>query len=537
ENCSYLDPPRKNGETWISDCKSYLCENGKTVYKPVTCPSVTEPPCDSGWAPVKVYDDGGCCYHYECPCICSGWGDPHYYTFDGQYYSFQKNCTYVLVQEIIPRHNFQVLIDNENCDASGTVTCAKALIVKYKNYNIILTAQTTPKYKNIVYINDKKIVPTFSNDDLIITSTSIELRLRIPKIHAVVLFKWLQFSVEVPFSLFHNNTQGQCGTCDNNTSNDCRLPNGQLRPCPEMAHEWQVKDPKKPYCEPRLPPPSVTPPTPGPPVVPPFYKLLCLSFKSVFEECHKVIKPDRFYEACKFDVLYMNNATGCSSLETYASLCARESICVSWRNATDGRCEFDCPANQIYKPCGSTIFETCNARYNEKYVSKCQGQMVADKEECHSFMEGCFCPDGLIRFSSASDRCVSACCTGPDGLPKELGETWRSGCQECVCDKNPMGVQCRPRTCPTPPPLVCKKEGEVVVNYTEDCCQQFKCGKLGYVYEPKPGECCGSCKPVNCVLRLNSTTVIIKVRLSGPTYIKAYSSRNTNIIYICLLLL
>ncbi|XP_055078191.1 mucin-2-like [Periophthalmus magnuspinnatus] len=595
ENCTYLNPPRKDGDTWMSDCMSNRCENGKTISIPVQCPSITKPACANGRKPVEVYDKGGCCYHYECPCVCSGWGDPHYITFDGKYYSFQKNCTYVLVKEIIPKHNFQVLIDNENCDASGVVTCAKALIVKYKSYNVILTAETSPTYHNIVYMNGKQIFPTYENEDLSITSTTIELRLRIPKIKAVVVFKSLQFSVELPFSLFRNNTEGQCGTCDNDTSNDCRLPNGQLRPCPSMAYEWRVPDPKKPYCEHQPAPPTVTPPTSFPPNSPPCEVLI----SDVFKECHEVINPDPFYKACKYDVWYMRNSTGCSSLEAYASLCLQNSICVSWRNATQGLCDFICPANQIYKACGPTIVETCNARYNDKYISKCRGQKHSDDDECQSIMEGCYCPDGLTRFSSDSDLCVSACCTGPDGLPKELDETWQSGCQVCVCDRDTMGVQCQPRRCPSPHYLACDKEGEVKVNYTEDCCQQFKCecdrkrcndtkpkcnpgfeleihesndsccphytcvtknvcvyndteykpgthffkdqcercfctGKKnketmlnefqcheipcrqdcpeGSVYEPKPGQCCGSCKKMNCVVTLegSNSTVIIK---------------------------
>lgn len=136
--------------------------------------------------------------------------------------------------------------------------------------------------------------PTYSHDDFIITSTGIELRLRISTINAVVIFKGLTFTVDLPLSLFHNNTEGQCGKlhannhylhclnstilnvhinsfvltffspiglCDNNRTNDCRLPNGQIHPsCSEMANKWQVKDKSKPDCD-KPPPPN---PSPGP---------------------------------------------------------------------------------------------------------------------------------------------------------------------------------------------------------------------------------------------------------------------------------
>nr|XP_061825632.1 mucin-2 [Nerophis lumbriciformis] len=475
KDCSYLDPPRKHGETWIpNNCTIEMCDDGKVLSEHKPCDPVTIPVCENGHPPVRVYDEDGCCFHYECKCICTGWGDPHYITFDGQYYSFQKNCTYVLVKEIIPKHNFKVLIDNENCDATGEVTCAKSLIVYYKNYEVVLTQERIPTTVNMVYVNGKKVVPTYSNDDLIITSSSIELLLRIPAIDAIVMFKGLLFSVDLPYSLFHNNTEGQCGTCDNYRKNDCRLPGGQIDPsCPDMAHEWNVPDKNKPYCN-KLPAPTTPLPTPTPPTCKP--KMCEIIISKLFEDCHKVISPQSFYEACKFDVCQMPNTTvGCSSVEAYAMTCAEASACVDWRGATNGKCEYTCPANKVYKSCGPIVVPTCNARYNDKYTQECQGENNVRKSGCKAFVEGCFCPPGTTLFSSSSNLCVSSCCTGPDGQPKQLGDTWQTGCQECVCDEDTLNVQCQPRVCPSQPSTVCDKEGEVLVNRTVDCCQTLTC--------------------------------------------------------------
>eukprot|EP00066_Takifugu_rubripes_P016639 XP_011605905.1 PREDICTED: intestinal mucin-like protein [Takifugu rubripes] len=466
-DCTFLTPPRKHGETWYSNnCTKNTCEDGKVITESM-CKPVTVPVCENDEPPVKVYEENGCCFHYECRCVCSGWGDPHYLTFDGKYYSFQKNCTYVLVKEIVSRYNFSILIDNENCDASGTVTCPKALIINYKNFKIVLAAERSPSFKNMVIVNNKQVFPTYSNDDFSITSTGIELHLKIPAINATVTFKGLMFSVELPFTLFHNNTEGQCGFCDNNKQNDCRLPNGQIHPsCSEMANKWKVEDKNKPYCE-KPPPPT---PSPGPTSTPkPCKPVICdILLSDVFKKCHDVISHKPYYEACKFDVCRTNASIGCSSLEAYAVKCAEASVCLPWRNATNGLCEYKCPQNKVYKACGPSVEQTCNGGYNKKFA-ECQG------DDCDKVGEGCYCPENTTLFTSNSDLCVSICCTGPDGKPKEVGDTWQSGCKKCVCDKDTMGVECEPIICPIPTPVVCNEEGEVLVNQTLDCCNKQIC--------------------------------------------------------------
>uniref|UniRef100_A0A8C3AC06 Intestinal mucin-like protein n=1 Tax=Cyclopterus lumpus TaxID=8103 RepID=A0A8C3AC06_CYCLU len=537
KNCPYLQPPRKDGESWSSiNCFTEKCKNGSVITDHVPCGPVTMPVCENKYPPVRVYDEQGCCFHYECRCVCAGWGDPHYMTFDGQYYSFQENCTYVLVKEIIPQHNLTILIDNENCNPSGTVTCPKSLIVYYKNYKVILTQERKPKTVNKVFINGKQALPTYSNDDFTITSSAIELVLRIPEIEAVVKFKGLSYSVELPISLFHNNTEGQCGTCDNNTNNDCRLPNGQINSACSQMGQWKVRVNNKPYCD-NQPQPIPTP-TAGAPCKPDICEILN---SKVFEECHKVISPKPFYESCKFDVCHVGNSTiGCSTIAVYAMMCGEASVCIPWRNATNGQCDYTCPQHMVYKPCGTTFIPTCNARYSNRSVL------------------GCFCPEGTTLFSSNSDQCVSSCCTGPDGQPKQLGETWQNDCKQCTCDEDTLSVQCELLTCPTQEPITCTEEGEVLVERKVDCCMRLTCEcntrhcsspkhkcKLGfeldihmsndtccpsyrcvpkgvcvfndteykgYVYENQPGHCCGSCKQTSCVVVVPGVTspIIIK---------------------------
>uniref|UniRef100_A0A8C3ABP6 Uncharacterized protein n=1 Tax=Cyclopterus lumpus TaxID=8103 RepID=A0A8C3ABP6_CYCLU len=359
----------QDGESWSSiNCFTEKCKNGSVITDHVPCGPVTMPVCENKYPPVRVYDEQGCCFHYECRCVCAGWGDPHYMTFDGQYYSFQENCTYVLVKEIIPQHNLTILIDNENCNPSGTVTCPKSLIVYYKNYKVILTQERKPKTVNKVNL-------------------TIELVLRIPEIEAVVKFKGLSYSVELPISLFHNNTEGQCGTCDNNTNNDCRLPNGQINSACSQMGQWKVRVNNKPYCD-NQPQPIPTP-TAGAPCKPDICEILN---SKVFEECHKVISPKPFYESCKFDVCHVGNSTiGCSTIAVYAMMCGEASVCIPWRNATNGQCDYTCPQHMVYKPCGTTFIPTYEA--------------------CNAIIEGCFCPEGTTLFSSNSDQCVSSCMT------------------------------------------------------------------------------------------------------------------------------
>ena len=44
------------------------CTNGNIVKTPKPCPTVSQPICANGNNAVKIYDNDGCCFRYECEC-------------------------------------------------------------------------------------------------------------------------------------------------------------------------------------------------------------------------------------------------------------------------------------------------------------------------------------------------------------------------------------------------------------------------------------------------------------------------------------
>lgn len=53
--------------------------------------------------------------------------------------------------------------------------------------------------------------PGFQKRGIVISQVGIKMYVTIPEIGVQVMFSGLIFSVQVPFSKFANNTEGQCG--------------------------------------------------------------------------------------------------------------------------------------------------------------------------------------------------------------------------------------------------------------------------------------------------------------------------------------
>ncbi|KAM9854785.1 mucin-5B [Aulostomus maculatus] len=558
---TYFDCPlwdKMQNETFlICNCTMARCIQNNTVdIIPYKCPSPENITCSNGMKPVLVSNPSDCCNHSACDCLCEGWGDPHYNTFDGLFYSFQGNCTYVLMEEISPKYNLTIFVDNVYCDPAEDVSCPRSIIISYqsqiitlKNHNLIGAAKLEALKDGV------SLKFPYSQQDIKILNSGISLILEIPKLQVIITFGITGFSVNLPYKFFGNNTQGHCGTCNNNQGDDCRLPDGQLvQSCAVMADYWLAKHIDQPYCK----IPSVAPTSTSQPSVTPTScrpdSICDLLKSSVFEECHKFVSPENFYQGCIFDSCHIANPiVECTSLQTYAAACAQAGVCLHWRNHTK-MCAITCQPDKVYKPCGPAEQPTCDDN--------------PDEPGLNYTVEGCFCPDGMKLFNKESDICVNKCgCLDPDSIPREFNEKFEYKCQNCICDESTKTVICKPKVCPVQPVTNCSGPGFSLVsqpNPEDPCCSiyickpkrvcvhknleyqpdasvpapqcqectctrnvdpksglfQIKCGfqecqkncDSGYEYvTTNSDECCGRCEQRHCVFSMNGTKQLLKL--------------------------
>ncbi|XP_053366769.1 mucin-2-like [Clarias gariepinus] len=463
-----ISAPLKNCTKWgvsenetfvICNCTLARCIEDYTVeIIPYECPPLQNITCSNGKPPVQVPDKYHCCKELACDCFCEGWGDPHYKTFDGLFYSYQGECTYVLMEEISPKHNLKIYIENVKCDLRESVSCPRAIIVSYNNQVITLKNHNLIGAAKLEALMDHSALNIpFYQGGVRVVSSQLNLILEIPQLRVVVMFGVTGFSVNLPFQHFGNNTQGHCGTCNNNQADDCMLPGGGIvKDCAVMANYWKAKGNTK--CKPPPPPELAKPPC----VINPVCELLK---SELFKECHPHLTPDNYITGCQFDSCHMSNpAVVCSSLQTYAVACSRLGICINWRDHTD-LCPVECPEDKVYQACGPADPPTCKDKHQDHFLN--------------STTEGCFCPDGMQLFNKESKQCVEKCgCLDPSGKGRELGEQFQYGCQDCVCDKTSATITCKPKQCSNNNQVTCNNPGFIVVNVTDPsdaCCSILTC--------------------------------------------------------------
>ncbi|XP_015415651.1 PREDICTED: mucin-5AC [Myotis davidii] len=200
----------ENETWWLCNCTMAVCKHDNTVeLVEVECKPPPMPTCSNNLTPVRVMDPDGCCWDWEC--YCTGWGDPHYVTFDGLYYSYQGNCTYVLVEEVRPTvDNFGVYIDNYHCDVNDQVSCPRTLIVRHETQEVLIKTVQMAPMRVQVQVNKQAVALPYKKYGLQVYESGINYVVNIPELDALISYNGLSFTIRLPYRLFGNNTKGQC---------------------------------------------------------------------------------------------------------------------------------------------------------------------------------------------------------------------------------------------------------------------------------------------------------------------------------------
>nr|CAD7397465.1 unnamed protein product [Timema cristinae] len=517
------------GNLVFNECYKHQCERScDNLMAEDPCPvapNICFPGC---FCPEGLVRKGELCVKpVECrDCICDGFGDPQYLSFDRSNFTFNGNCTYIAARDISPigEHDFQVLVKNTHCRHEPTSTCTEAVTVIHEGHTIhIRRNHNTTKLQTLLDgINvdeyplvsdwlrldgspDKKLtvlVPKiqlevsyfYDNFAFVIRvpshfdwlrldgSPDKKLTVLVPKIQLEVSYFYDNFAfvIRVPSHLYGGKTEGLCGNCNYDQTDDFRTHGGQLtNDTDKFGMSWlEPKLSKHETCVPILPLECV----PLPPDEDPCIKLLD---SERFGKCHPLVDIDPYLQSCQFDVCNSPNkmAAACRVLEAYARECLRADVCLDWRSKHV--CPYKCQPGYEYQACGLGCTETC-----ENYEA-----YRSDPSSCElSQSDGCYCPNGQVLKNGI---CVDVSrCKPCDNDGHFSGDTWHpDSCTTCTCSGTLL--RCEKTSCP-PKDRICDQSlTPVVVPGTDKlCCPEYMCVYLA-TPSPSPGGCPEVQKP-NC---------------------------------------
>ncbi|XP_071945713.1 uncharacterized protein [Antedon mediterranea] len=355
-------------------------------------------------------------------CECSGYGDPHYFTFDGKSYDHQGNCTYILSRDASPEHQYTVYIHNEECANFPGTTCPESMTVLYKNYTIVMQHDFEFNVSgNVVY------APAYF-DGIELRQNGLKMMVIVAAIGLEVRFEPLSpryFRVVVSAQLFWNNTEGLCGLCNNITEDDFISREGKVISDPfEFGYEWlESVNGDEAHCIPQVKPTQCIP----------SQEIIdwCGNMNStVFQSCHPYVDPREYFKTCIRDNCAEGFPGNCWAFESYAEECSGLKVCIPWRS--DDFCPETCPDGLVYRQCNCPIPEVDSCSSWEEF--DCPLDPIA----------GCFCPEGTVPDGThpSNMTCIPCEVTPPPTIPTTTNpcpEVEPIGC--IVIESDPVEVR------------------------------------------------------------------------------------------------
>uniref|UniRef100_A0A8C8VMY6 Otogelin like n=1 Tax=Pelusios castaneus TaxID=367368 RepID=A0A8C8VMY6_9SAUR len=455
----------------VDRCSQYVCINmGWMLYNlSRNChKNLEKPDCGFRGMPVQVNSDS-CCPEWECPCQCSVLSELSIITFDGNNIALYNMASYILVKlpgEIIVAHI-------EKCPTNRSANSIRKLVSPGGTSGLCFKKLNVTTSTNKVLINrlarkvvvDSVIQPLpFSRHGLCIQDTGAMYVINTP---AGVSIKWAHVTgiIDIQYGLHSNTstkTEGLCGVCNGDPVDDLKMQNRtvitNMEEIEAFIKSWEIE--KSVDVTTRRPVRNCTEDN----------CTYCMELlnRRAFVPCHKKVLPQDFCEKMWINNTYFWNYE-CDALSAYVALCNKHNICIKWR--TPDYCSLGCPDGQEYQPC----VQPCAAK-------TCLNKWFYEESPCSYLREDCVCKNGTILHRTDSDLCIpeeKCACTDNEGQPRSAGEIWNGsikGCCMYTCLENGSVIAIEPE-CSEDTPLVCEREGEVIIHVIEEraCCPKKVC--------------------------------------------------------------
>ncbi|XP_047020997.1 BMP-binding endothelial regulator protein-like [Helicoverpa zea] len=301
----------QEGETWQLDaCKSCECHGGEPRCAMERCPILTCPP-DQTLRQLP----GQCCQKcVDIDGICTVFGDPHYKTFDGKFYSFQGSCKYQLASDCV-NGTFSIRISNDARNTShsswtrtatlrigGTkINMGKKMRIKVNGHRVMLPH----KIEGVADI-------TRSNGSVLLKAD----------IGIQLLWDGDGFLEVTVSSVYKGKLCGLCGNFNSVARDDMKTRDGRLlNDTWRFGASWRVGGTRACTRRQKRPGPNM-------------YRQskmmkarrLCRGFRRYeeFTDCGTKVNPQNYQEACEVDARSCSGThCHCAAYRAYARECAR----------------------------------------------------------------------------------------------------------------------------------------------------------------------------------------------------------------------
>uniref|UniRef100_A0A8I3RW39 Otogelin like n=2 Tax=Canis lupus familiaris TaxID=9615 RepID=A0A8I3RW39_CANLF len=346
--------------------------------------------------------------------ICKTWGQYHFETFDGIYYYFPGNCSYIFAKDcgnLEPRYT--VWVHNSPKCRGSVYSCYRSISLFFSDQEEIRIYGHEIKKNGFSLTLPQTIGQIFIEKlaDYILVKTTFGFSLAWDGISAV----YLKLSQE-----HKGKSCGLCGNYNDIQSDDFIIQQEDYTEDIAMfANSWSVQIPDDTKCVP-TPSDFPNPCSSGMPAFEAIFFKCQILLQFPFLSCHEYIDPYLYIASCVNDLCKTDDdETYCRAATEYARACSHAGYPIQdWRDDFPA-CTDKCDDSFVHRDCISCCPPTCT------FEKQCLGSNL----HC---LDGCYCADGLIMDNGT---CISLenCPCSFHGLAYSVGSKIEQECTECVC--------------------------------------------------------------------------------------------------------